>query len=187
MPDEDIEQNLLQDLTLEGLRAVYRERGSYSASNGKSRMFLRSYSTGSAYTGLASLGSSSRDKENLRRQERQLRRSPRVAVRSLELLADGIYPFIEIEREYSFIALSAFADLSPRGVRLLEGKGIGFSTIIRSIRRTLIASWWVLAVLLIPIYLWERIGKQGLMFTVAGLAVLLIFQYFWMRLFRRSV
>jgi hypothetical protein len=176
MPDESIEQKILQDLTLEALRATYRERRSYESVNGWQRIFLRSYGAGFVPS----------DEARMQNQQRALSRNPSLVMRAIELRADGIYLFVEVEREYNLLDLSAFVDLSPRGVRLLEGKGIGFSTIIRSVRRTLIACWWVLAVLLIPIYLWERIGKQGLMFTVAGLAVLLIFQFFWMRLFRRD-
>jgi hypothetical protein len=177
MPDEDIEQKIFQDLQLEALRVIYHQRGSYEVINSsRRRIFLGSYRTGSPS-----------DEADMREQQKNLYRNLRLATRGMELRADGIYPFFEVEREYAGLYLSAFADVSPRGLRLLEGKGIALSGIIRSVRRTFMVGYWALAVLLIPIYFWERIGKQGLTIAVATLAACLIFQYFWMRLFRRDV
>ncbi len=102
---------------------------------------------------------------------KELSKKPSIVMRCAELAADGIWPRVVVTSEAGHYELSVFVEFSKRGQTLLRGTGVGWSTIIRSARHILRSAYWLLALPLVVVILFDRLYKKGWVTTSVGLGL----------------
>jgi hypothetical protein len=159
---------ILRDLELESLRALYRSLKSQTSN----RFF---------YTlQIASISSQVQEQQ---REALLLNCLPRILARRLELAADGIWPKLVSYSERGGEQLVVLVSLNERGQRVLTEASPALSGAVRLVRRFIWIGCCVAALMLVCVYLGERIWRLGWQHTLVTLlavvGVTVLTRKFW--------
>jgi len=115
---------------------------------------------------------------------RQLNRSRPILMRAIELAADGLRPEVVSYGEPGNSHLILIVRFGERGRRILEGSGLARSEAVRVARKSLWIGYYAIAVLILLVVFWDRIGRIGWWQTLAGLSLVVALMVFTRKFWR---
>jgi hypothetical protein len=162
---------ILRDLELESLRAQYRSL--------KSQISNRVF-----YLQTLEIASTSSQVQAQQREALLLNCLPGILARRLELAADGIWPKIVSYSERGGDELVVFVSLNERGQRVLTGASPALSGAVRFVRRFIWIGCCAAGLILVGMYLAERIWRSGWQQTLVTLLAVVGFTVLTRKLWR---
>jgi hypothetical protein len=169
---------VLQLLELEALRARYHSF--------EPRMLEIKRVTGRSLVLLEIIQTASSHSER-RAQAREARLLPwhlRILVRRFELATDGIWLRVLSSNDRGPDELTVFVEFNERGRRVLAGNSLALSSALAFIRRFLWLGFFTVAVVVITLYLGERVWRQGWQQALVGICAVVAFTVLTRKLWR---
>ena len=157
---------VLRDLELQSLRSRFGlARPRTKSSNGRY----------SFYFDPIGFASTKAEREALLAEAQWLNRFRKIVLRRVELAIDGIWPSVVAYSEPGHEELAVFVEFTERGRRVLVETGPALSSALAFVRRVLSLGIVAVALVAVPLYLGERVLRQGWQQTLISISVLVAF------------